>query len=240
MVVLEARNVGKVFAGGEVQVTALAGVALQVHSGEMLAIVGPSGSGKSTLLHLLGGLDSPTSGEVFLEGRELGSLDDEQRSQMRRRRVGFVFQKINLLPTIDAIENAALPLLIDGVPRADAMSRAAAAIALVGMQHRARHFPATLSGGEQQRVAIARALVIDPAVILADEPTGSLDRANGQQIVQLMRSCVENGRTVVVVTHDPEVAAHADRRIEVRDGRIQTAEEPAREPVAVNQQTTQP
>jgi putative ABC transport system ATP-binding protein len=159
---------------------------------------------------------------------------------MRRRRVGFVFQKINLLPTIDAIENAALPLLIDGVPRADAMSRAAAALALVGMQHRARHFPATLSGGEQQRVAIARALVIDPAVILADEPTGSLDRANGQQIVQLMRSCVENGRTVVVVTHDPEVAAHADRRIEVRDGRIQSADEPALEPVAVNQQTTQP
>jgi putative ABC transport system ATP-binding protein len=240
MVVLEARNVGKVFGRGEVQVTALAGVSLEIRGGEFLAIVGPSGSGKSTLLHLLGGLDSPTSGEVLLEGRALSSLNDEQRSQMRRRRIGFVFQKINLLPTIDAIENASLPLLIDGLARADALLRAAAALELVGMQHRARHFPATLSGGEQQRVAIARALVIDPAVILADEPTGSLDRASGQRIVELLRNCVENGQTVVVVTHDPEVAAQADRRIEVRDGRIQNGEESAQDSVAAKQQAAEP
>ena len=221
MVVLEARDVGKVFGRGDVQVTALAGVSLQVCMGELLAIVGPSGSGKSTLLHLLGGLDSPTSGEVLLEGRQFGALDDEQRSQVRRRRIGFVFQKINLLPTVNAVENAALPLLIDGVAHGEAMARAAAALEQVGMQHRSGHFPATLSGGEQQRVAIARALVIDPAVILADEPTGALDRANGQRIVQLLRSCVEKGRSVVIVTHDPEVAAQADRGVIVCDGRIQ-------------------
>ena len=239
MLVLEARNVRKVFGKGEVEVTALSDVSLQVRRGEFLAIVGPSGSGKSTLLHLLGGLDSPTRGEVLLEGRELGSLDDEQRSQMRRRRIGFVFQKINLLPTINAIENAALPLLIDGISRTAALARAAAALAQVGMQHRSRHFPATLSGGEQQRVAIARALVIDPAVILADEPTGALDRASGQRIVQLLRDCVEKGGTVVVVTHDPDVAAQADRHIEVRDGLIGFLPGPGQEPT-VARQTAEP
>jgi putative ABC transport system ATP-binding protein len=220
-VVLEACDLGKVFGRGGVQVRALSDVQLQVRVGEFLAVIGPSGSGKSTLLHLLGGLDTPTTGDVLLEGRSFGTLDDEQRSVMRRRRIGFVFQKINLLPILTAQENIALPLLIDGIARPEAMARARGMLASVELEHRAGHLPAALSGGEQQRVAVARALVIDPAVILADEPTGALDQANGQRIMQLLRSCVQNGRTVVIVTHDQAVSAQTDRRVVVRDGRLQ-------------------
>jgi putative ABC transport system ATP-binding protein len=194
---------------------------LQVHAGEFVAVVGPSGSGKSTLLHLLGGLDTPTTGDVLLEGQPLGTFDDQQRSKIRRRRIGFVFQKINLLPILTAQEHVALPLLIDGVSKPEALERARAALAAVDMEHRVAHLPAALSGGEQQRTAVARALVIEPAVILADEPTGALDQANGNRIIQLLRQCVQSGRTLVMVTHDPELSARADRQIVVRDGRLQ-------------------
>jgi len=228
--VLQARRLCKVFGSGQTQVTALRDVDLDVWRGELLAIVGPSGSGKSTLLHLLGGIEPPTSGEVFVEGAAFGSLDDEQRSLIRRRRIGFVFQKINLLPTLSAVENVALPLLIDGTSRAEALARAEQALETVGLADRASHLPRELSGGEQQRVGIARALVVDPAAILADEPTGALDRATGQRVLAELRACVEGGRAVVVVTHDPEVAARADRCRTVRDGRLWTA--PQDEPAA--------
>ncbi len=229
--ILEARNLCRVYGSTEVSVTALHDANLQLHGGEFVALIGKSGSGKSTLLHLLGGLDRPTQGEVLLEGRPFASLDDQERSLVRRRRIGFVFQKINLLPTLTAEENVALPLLIDGVARDNALGRAREALATVQLSHRASHRPSELSGGEQQRVAIARALVIQPAVILADEPTGSLDRAGGQQIVELLRSCVASGRTVVIVTHDPEIVAQADRRITVSDGRLQVMDQPSTVPV---------
>ena len=221
--VLEARRLCKVFGEGATQVTALWEVDLQLRRGELLAIMGPSGSGKSTLLHLLGGVEPPTSGEVLLEGAAFGSLNDEQRSLIRRRRIGFVFQRINLLPTLSAVENVALPLLIDGTPRAAALARAEQALELAMVAERAAHLPSMMSGGEQQRVAIARALVINPAVILADEPTGSLDRATGKRILAELRACADRGQTIVVITHDPEVAADADRRLSVRDGRLQRA-----------------
>ncbi len=222
MAVLEARRLCKVFGVGATQVTALWEVDLQLRRGELLAIVGPSGSGKSTLLHLLGGVEPPTSGEVLLEGTAFGSLDDEQRSQIRRRRIGFVFQKINLLPTLSAVENVALPLLIDGIPRAEALARAQQALELAKMAERASHLPGEMSGGEQQRVGIARALVINPAVILADEPTGALDRATGKHIFAELRDCAERGRSVIVVTHDLAIAADANRCLTVCDGRLQT------------------
>ena len=182
--------------------------------------MGPSGSGKSTLLHLIGGVEPPTSGEVLLEGAAFSTLDDDRRSIIRRRRIGFVFQRINLLPTLTAQENVALPLLLDGQPRGAAMQKALAALQSVNMEHRKKHLPHAMSGGEKQRVAIARALVIEPAMILADEPTGALDSAMGREIMKQLRATVDARRTIVVVTHDPQVAAEADRCLVVRDGLI--------------------
>ncbi|MGV3609140.1 MAG: ABC transporter ATP-binding protein [Planctomycetaceae bacterium] len=224
MPLIEARDLRKTFGVGGVRHEALRGVSLDVQAGELLAIMGPSGSGKSSLLHLLGGIEPPTSGHVLLEGVDLGAMDDHQRSILRRRRIGFVFQKINLLPTLSALENVALPLLIDGVSRREAIERATEAMKSVAIEQRAANRPSQMSGGEQQRVAIARALVIRPAVILADEPTGALDTANGKRIVELLRRCVhEDKQTVIIVTHDPEVAAQADRCVHVRDGLLEVA-----------------
>lgn len=224
MPLIEARDLRKSFGVGGVRHEALRGVSLDVQAGELLAIMGPSGSGKSSLLHLLGGIEPPSSGHVLLEGVDLGAMDDHQRSILRRRRIGFVFQKINLLPTLSALENVALPLLIDGVSRREAIERATEAMKSVAIEQRAANRPSQMSGGEQQRVAIARALVIRPAVILADEPTGALDTANGKRIVELLRRCVhEDKQTVIIVTHDPEVAAQADRCVHVRDGLLEVA-----------------
>lgn len=224
MPLIEARDLRKTFGVGGVRHEALRGVSLDVQAGELLAIMGPSGSGKSSLLHLLGGIEPPTSGHVLLEGVDLGAMDDHQRSILRRRRIGFVFQKINLLPTLSALENVALPLLIDGVSRREAIERATEAMKSVAIEQRAANRPSQMSGGEQQRVAIARALVIRPAVILADEPTGALDTANGKRIVELLRRCVHvDKQTVIIVTHDPEVAAQADRCVHVRDGLLEVA-----------------
>jgi putative ABC transport system ATP-binding protein len=220
--VLSARQLRKVYGSGEAQTEALHNVDLKLQSGEFLAIMGPSGSGKSTLLHLLGGVDTPTSGVVQLEGVAFSELNDEQRSLIRRRRIGFVFQRINLLPTLSAQENVALPLLLDQHPRGSAMQRALAALELVKMAHRKGHLPNELSGGERQRVAIARALAIEPAMILADEPTGALDSVMGREIMKLLRSVMNRERSMVIVTHDPQVAAEADRCLVVRDGTIQT------------------
>jgi putative ABC transport system ATP-binding protein len=220
MTVLAAINVSKTYGEGAVKVQALRGVTVEVQRGEMLAIMGPSGCGKSTLLHLLGGIDTPSEGKVLLEGKDFGSLNDKERSLVRRRKIGFIFQKMNLMPTLTALENVALPLRIDGIAKATAEERAKAALAKASIDHRAKHYPHEMSGGEQQRVAIARALVIDPAVLLADEPTGALDSKNGQQIVELLATCVEQGQTVIVVTHDAGVASKSHRLLRMHDGLI--------------------
>ena len=222
MYVLEARNVKKLYGEGEARVEALKGVNLAVRPGEMVAIMGRSGSGKSTLLCMLGGIDSPSSGQVLLEGVNLATLSDDERTLKRRRRIGFIFQAFNLLPILTAEENVALPLEFDGVPAAEARQRAIESLEKVGMAKRRTHIPSTLSGGEQQRVAIARALVIKPALLLADEPTGNLDSANGLHVTNMLRDLVDvQGQTIVLVTHDDDVAARADRVIHLIDGMVE-------------------
>jgi len=219
--VLEASQLRKQYDLGKVRVDALAGVDFEVRKGEFVAIMGPSGSGKSTLLHLLGGLDKPTSGEVTLAGKRLSVLNDNQSTLARRHNVGFVFQFFNLLPTLTAEENITLPLIIDGKDTRKYRDRLDRLLNLVGLEDRRRHRPDQLSGGEQQRVAIARALITDPAIVLADEPTGNLDTKTGAIIMGLLRrSCDELGQAIVEVTHDPRAAAYADRVIFLRDGNV--------------------
>jgi putative ABC transport system ATP-binding protein len=220
MHVLLAKHVTKQFGEGAVKVQALRGVDVAVEAGEFLAVMGPSGCGKSTLLHVLGGIDPPTTGQVFLDGNDLGGLDETARSIVRRRRLGFVFQRINLLPTLSALENVALPLRIDGLGRGIAHERAAECLERVGVAHRSAHYPHELSGGEQQRVAIARALVIKPAVILADEPTGALDSRNARHVLELLVESARQGQAIVMVTHDPQMARRADRVLVMQDGLI--------------------
>jgi putative ABC transport system ATP-binding protein len=213
------REVHKVYRQGGTEVHALAGVSLDVAAGEFVAVMGPSGSGKSTLLHLVGGLDAPTSGEIVVEGRALARMTDDEITAFRRRKIGFVFQFFNLLPTYSAEENVTLPLLLDGCPARAARARARAALTQVGLGHRARHRPDALSGGEMQRVAIARALVVNPALILADEPTGNLDTATGEQVLALLAEANRTrGCTVVLVTHEARAAACGRRVVTLRDG----------------------
>jgi putative ABC transport system ATP-binding protein len=221
--VIQTIDVTKTFDSGGASVNAVRGIDLRVEKGELLAIVGPSGSGKSTLLSLIGGIDTPTTGQMLLEGVDLASLSDDDRTILRRRRIGFIFQAFNLLPTLSAVENVALALELDGVREAEARPRAVAAIESVGLAARGDHLPSMLSGGEQQRVAVARALVINPALVLADEPTGNLDSASSRQVVQLLRDLVDKqGQTVVIVTHDLQLAEIADRTVRVRDGLIES------------------
>jgi putative ABC transport system ATP-binding protein len=213
------REVHKVYRQGGTEVHALAGVSLDVAAGEFVSVMGPSGSGKSTLLHLVGGLDAPTSGEIVVEGRALARMTDDEITVFRRRKIGFVFQFFNLLPTYSAEENVTLPLLLDGCPARAARARARAALTQVGLGHRARHRPDALSGGEMQRVAIARALVVNPALILADEPTGNLDTATGEQVLALLAEANRTrGCTVVLVTHEARAAACGRRIVTLRDG----------------------
>ncbi|UCH59262.1 MAG: ABC transporter ATP-binding protein [Anaerolineales bacterium] len=206
---------------GSLFVEALKGVDLSIQAGEFVAIMGPSGSGKSTLLHLMGGLDKPTSGEVILAGKPLSQLNDYELARIRRLKVGFVFQFYNLIPTLTAAENIALPLLIDGVPLRRYRERLDELLELVNLSDRAQHKPDQLSGGQQQRVAIARAFVNQPEIVLADEPTGNLDTRSGTAILELLqRSRAELGATIVIVTHDPRAASYAQRVIFLRDGKI--------------------
>jgi putative ABC transport system ATP-binding protein len=212
----------RTFEVGETKVEALRGVNLEVPQGQFLALVGPSGSGKSTFLNLVGGLDRPTGGELWVDGVELGTSKEKALTEHRRRRVGFVFQGFNLLPRLTALENVAMPLIFVGVAEPERLARARELLARVGLGDRVDHQPSQLSGGEQQRVAIARALVSRPAIILADEPTGNLDSVTGQEIMALLRELNRDGGvTFLLVTHDPEAAAFAQRVIRLRDGRIE-------------------
>jgi putative ABC transport system ATP-binding protein len=222
MAVLEARSLRKQYKLGTQVVNALSGVDFLVEKGEFVAIMGPSGSGKSTLLHLLGGLDKPSDGEITLAGKQLSMLSDKQVTLVRRHNIGFVFQFFNLLPTLTAQENVLLPVIIDGKNPRKYKERLAATLELVGLSDRKDHKPDQLSGGEQQRVALARALVTEPAIVLADEPTGNLDSKNGAAIMELLRrSCDELGQTIVVVTHDPRAASYASRVVFLRDGLVE-------------------
>jgi putative ABC transport system ATP-binding protein len=205
---------------GHVQVQALRGISMTVEEGEFVAIVGPSGSGKTTMMSILGCLDRPSAGSYQIDGHDIGSLGDDSLARIRSRTIGFVFQSYNLLPGTSAIENVATPLLYQGVSRRDRTARATAALDRLGLGARLTHEPTELSGGEQQRVAIARALVTDPAVILADEPTGNLAVKQGLEVLQLFRDLHESGRTIVLITHNPEVAEVATRRIHLLDGRV--------------------
>jgi len=217
---LALNDLHKMYRMGETEVRALRGVSLDVPPAQFTVIMGHSGSGKSTLMHLAGSLDVPTSGQVEYGGRDLTALSSRARADFRFSEVGFVFQKYNLVGNLSSAENVALPLLLRAVPLKSAHAKARDALAMVGLENRATHRPSKLSGGEQQRVAIARALVNDPAMILADEPTGNLDTATGERILDLLRGLVVRDKIVLVVTHNPEIAQTADLLVRLRDGRI--------------------
>lgn len=219
MAVIEIENVTKTYQLGETQVNALRGISLTIERGETISIMGPSGSGKSTLMNIIGCLDQPTQGTFRLEEVEVNKLNDDQLAEIRNKKIGFVFQTFNLLPRMNALDQVELPMVYAG--KANRRQRALAALQQVGLGDRVRHRPNELSGGQQQRVAIARALVNDPAIILADEPTGNLDSQSGEEIMAIFeRLNREQGLTVLLVTHDPDVAAHAQRTIHVKDGHI--------------------
>jgi len=221
-VILEAREVEKTYSMGKVLVSALRGVTLEVEQSEFVAIFGPSGSGKSTLLHVLGGLDRPDKGDVYVDGINLSTLNDAKLAEVRLHKIGFVFQFFNLLPRITALRNVELPLTLADVSEKESIQKATDMLELVGLKERINHRPTELSGGEQQRVAIARALINDPKIVLADEPTGNLDTTTGWEIVRLMKRLnEEKGQTFVVVTHDQGVAETANRMIYLKDGVIQ-------------------
>jgi putative ABC transport system ATP-binding protein len=220
MSVLEMRQVSRTYGRGAAEVHALAGISLSVGAGAMVAVMGPSGSGKSTLLTIAGSLEDPTSGEVVVAGQDLARLSRNGKARLRRRSIGFVFQDFNLLPGLTAAENVALPLELDGVPARRARKAGLAALESLGLAGRASHFPDQLSGGERQRVAIARAVVGEHQLLLADEPSGALDSANGEAVMRLIHAACQRGMAAVVVTHDAQLASWADRVVFLRDGRV--------------------
>jgi putative ABC transport system ATP-binding protein len=221
MAIIEVKQLSKVYGTGDTAVKALDSVNLTIDQGKFVAVMGPSGCGKSTLLHLIGGLDKPSSGSVLIEGKDIALMNDDALTELRRRKMGFIFQFFNLIPVLSASENTALPLILDGVKHDAATTRANEWLDKNKLAGRSSHRPDELSGGQQQRVAIARAMVSDPLIILADEPTGNLDTRSGDEIASVLRGLVtEFGRTVLMVTHDPRIAAYADRIIFLKDGKI--------------------
>ncbi len=217
---LEMVHITKSYVMGDNTVHALTDISAVIEKGEWVSIMGPSGSGKSTLMNILGCLDRPTSGKYLLDGAEVDSLSDDQLATERNKKIGFVFQNFNLLPRMDALNNVALPLIYAGISREERMKKAAHALERVGLGDRLDHRPNELSGGQRQRVAIARALVNDPTIVLADEPTGNLDTRSGEEIMDIFKELHKQGRTIVLVTHEPEIAEFAERIIVVRDGEI--------------------
>ena len=224
MITLE--GITKVYLAGEVEVAALKGISLHIPEGEFVAIMGPSGSGKSTLMNLIGCLDQPSSGRYILDGYDVSALSDDQLAWIRNRKIGFVFQSYNLIPRASAVHNVEMPLIYAG-DNQQRRERAMAALESVGLLQRASHLPNELSGGQQQRVAVARALVTDPAILLADEPTGNLDSESSLEIMKLLRELNQQGRTIVLITHEPDIAAFAQRVVRLRDGVIVSDERQA-------------
>jgi len=220
MALIELRNVSKFYLLGGEEIRALDGISLDIEGGEFMSIIGPSGSGKSTLMHIIGCLDSPTQGTIKLDGTEIQGASPRELARIRNRKIGFVFQFFNLLPKLNVLQNIELPMVYSGLSASERRDRATRALQMVGLENRSKHRPTQISGGQQQRVAIARALVNDPKIIFADEPTGNLDSQTGEAILELFRKLSSEGRTIVLVTHDPEIAAMTPRRIEIRDGKI--------------------
>lgn len=218
--VLEMRNVWKTYTMGEEKIHALRDFSITIHRNDYMSIIGPSGSGKSTLLHMLGLLDVPSGGQVLINGMDISLMSENERAQARGMKIGFVFQVFNLVPSLTALENVALPMMIQGVPRKEREEKAAEILKGLNMGDRLNHLPSELSGGQRQRVAMGRALVNDPELILADEPTGNLDSKTGDEVVKLFDQLHEEGRTLVIVTHDLEVAEHADEQVHIRDGTV--------------------
>ena len=220
MALVELRNVSKIYYLGGEEIRALDDVSLDIESGEFISIIGPSGSGKSTLMHILGCLDSPTKGTITLDGTMIQDASSAQLARIRNQKIGFVFQFFNLLPKLNVLQNVELPMIYSGVSARERRQRAIKALEMVDLQNRMKHRPMQLSGGQQQRVAIARALVNNPRIVFADEPTGNLDSHTGEAILALFRKLSQEGRTIALVTHDPEIAAVTPRKIEIRDGKI--------------------
>ena len=220
MPLVELRNVSKIYHLGGEEIRALDDVSLDIEGGEFISIIGPSGSGKSTLMHILGCLDSPTKGTIQLDGTMIHDARPSQLAKIRNQKIGFVFQFFNLLPKLNVLQNVELPMIYSGISARERRQRAMAALEMVDLQNRSRHRPMQLSGGQQQRVAIARALVNSPKIVFADEPTGNLDSHTGEAILALFRKLSQEGRTIALVTHDPEIAAVTPRKIEIRDGKI--------------------
>jgi putative ABC transport system ATP-binding protein len=231
--VITLEGITKVYHAGDVAVPALRGISLHIPEGQFVAIMGPSGSGKSTLMNLIGCLDQPTEGRYILDGYDVSNLTEDQLAWIRNRKIGFVFQSFNLIPRVKALHNVEMPLIYAGDTH-QRRERAMAALTSVGLQARANHLPSELSGGQQQRAAVARALVTDPAILLADEPTGNLDSESSLEIMKLLRDLNEQGRTIVLITHEPDIAAFAQRVVRVRDGVVVSDE---RHPVAVREMT---
>ena len=220
MALVELRNVSKIYHLGGEQIRALDDLSLDIEGGEFISIIGPSGSGKSTLMHILGCLDTPTHGTIRLDGIEIQHASKRELARIRNEKIGFVFQFFNLLPKLNVTQNVELPMIYSGASARERRERAMAALVMVGLENRAKHRPMQLSGGQQQRVAIARALVNNPKIVFADEPTGNLDSHTGEAILALFRRLSQEGRTIALVTHDPEIAAVTPRRIEIRDGKV--------------------
>jgi len=220
MPLVELRNVSKIYHLGGEEIRALDNLSLDIDAGEFISIIGPSGSGKSTLMHILGCLDTPTRGTLKLDGTEIQNASKRELARIRNEKIGFVFQFFNLLPKLNVLQNVELPMIYSGASGRERRDRAMAALKLVDLENRSKHRPMQLSGGQQQRVAIARALVNNPKIVFADEPTGNLDSHTGEAILTLFRKLSQEGRTIALVTHDPEIAAVTPRRIEIRDGKV--------------------